>query len=104
PPVPLRANGRIQARSLIDCPPFPERPRRDTVSPQRGRLSMRRVNFAVVMATLGLGVFAGPALADVTAYENVRLIIGNGSVVENATLVIDGAKIVQTGTGVQVPA
>ena len=65
---------------------------------------MRRVNFAVVMATLGLGVFAGPALADVTAYENVRLIVGNGSVVENATLVIDGAKIVQTGTGVQVPA
>ena len=43
---------------------------------------------------------AGPARADVTAFEGARLIVGNGSVVENATLVIDGNKIVQAGQGV----
>ena len=48
--------------------------------------------------------FAGPARADVTAFEGARLIVGNGSVVENATLVIDGNKIVQAGQGVAVPA
>ena len=53
---------------------------------------------------LCLAGFAGPARADVTAFENVRLIVGNGSVVENATLVIDGNKIVQAGQGVSVPA
>jgi imidazolonepropionase-like amidohydrolase len=47
---------------------------------------------------------AGQARADVTAFESVRLIVGNGSVIENATLVIDGNKVVQAGAGVSVPA
>ena len=68
---------------------------------------MRCVNVVAVAAALTVGVvagFCGPACADVTAFENVRLIVGNGSVVENATLVIDGNKIVQAGQGVSVPA
>ena len=65
---------------------------------------MRRVNAIAAAAAVCLVVLAGPAWADVTAFENVRLIVGNGIVVENATLVIDGNKIVQAGQGVSVPA
>lgn len=41
-----------------------------------------------------------------TAYEGARLIVGDGRVIENATLVVDGAKIAQAGaaTDVRVPA
>ena len=38
------------------------------------------------------------------AYEGVRLIVGDGRVADNATLVVDGARIVQAGAGVSVPA
>ena len=65
---------------------------------------MRRVNAIAAAAAVCLVGLASPAWADVTAFENVRLIVGNGSVVENATLVIDGNKIVQAGQGVSVPA
>ena len=63
---------------------------------------MRRVNAIAVAATLAL--LAGPASAQVTAYEGARLIVGDGSVIENATLVVDGARIVQAGANVNVPA
>jgi imidazolonepropionase-like amidohydrolase len=63
---------------------------------------MRRLN-AIALAAI-VAAFANPALADVTAFEGVRLIVGNGNVVENGTLVIDGNKIVQAGQGVAVPA
>ncbi len=63
---------------------------------------MRRLN-AIALAAI-VAAFANPALADVTAFEGVRLIVGNGNVVENATLVIDGNKIVRAGQGVAVPA
>ncbi len=68
---------------------------------------MRRVSAAAVAATFAVGVLSGlasPARAQVTAYEGARLIVGNGSVIENATLVVDGTKIIQAGAGVQVPA
>ena len=65
---------------------------------------MRRLNAIAVAAIAALAVLAAPARADVTAFEGVRLVVGNGNVVENATLVIDGNKIVQAGQGVAVPA
>jgi imidazolonepropionase-like amidohydrolase len=68
---------------------------------------MRRFNAAAVAAIIAIGILAGlpgSARADVTAYEGARLIVGDGSVVENGTLVIDGAKIVAAGSGVAVPA
>src|SRR4029078_8573354 len=68
---------------------------------------MRCVNVVAVAAALTVGVvagFCGPACADVTAFENVRIIVGNGNVIENGTLLIDGGKIVQAGRGVAVPA
>ncbi|WP_068025747.1 amidohydrolase family protein [Rhodoplanes sp. Z2-YC6860] len=39
-----------------------------------------------------------------TAFEGARLIVGDGRVIENATLLMDGTKIVQAGAGVTVPA
>jgi imidazolonepropionase-like amidohydrolase len=65
---------------------------------------MRRVNAIAAAVAVCLVGLAGPAFADVTAFENVRLVVGNGNVVENGTLVIDGNKIVQAGQGVSVPA
>src|SRR5207342_1579876 len=69
-----------------------------------GEVLMRRTNAIAAVAAVCLVGLAGPARADVTAFEGVRLVVGNGNVVENATLVIDGNKIVQAGQGVSVPA
>ena len=71
---------------------------------------MCRVNVVAVAATITLAVsLAGPAGAQtgVTAFEGARLIVGDGSApIENATLVVDGARIIQAGRAadVQVPA
>jgi imidazolonepropionase-like amidohydrolase len=65
---------------------------------------MRRVSAVAATAAVAIGLFTGPVRADVTAYEGGRLILGNGSVVENGTLVVDGNKILQAGQGVSVPA
>jgi imidazolonepropionase-like amidohydrolase len=65
---------------------------------------MRRI--AAFAAVVLLAASAIPAFAQVTAYEGARLIVGDGRVVENATLVVDGAKLAQAGAaaGVRVPA
>jgi imidazolonepropionase-like amidohydrolase len=60
-------------------------------------------------AAIALGIIAGftvAAHAQVTAYEGARLIVGNGSTIENGTIVVDGARIVQAGSAkdVKVPA
>jgi imidazolonepropionase-like amidohydrolase len=68
---------------------------------------MYRVNAVAAAAAVVVGALShvsGSASAQVTAFEGGRLIVGDGRVVENATLVIDGAKIVQAGAGVNVPA
>ncbi|HEY1287775.1 MAG TPA: amidohydrolase family protein [Burkholderiales bacterium] len=70
---------------------------------------MFRVPVAAV-ALVALGVLAGcattPPGSPATAYEGARLIVGDGRVIENGTLVVEGAKIVQAGAAaaVQVPA
>jgi len=76
---------------------------------------MRRVNAVTLTATIAIGVvaaIAGPARAQapaagVTAFEDARLIVGDGSApIESATLVVDGARIVQAGAAadVRIPA
>src|SRR3954467_5863447 len=70
---------------------------------------MSRMHVAVV-AIVALGAVAGcastPTGKPATAYEGARLIVGDGRVIENATLVGEGAKIAQAGAAasVQVPA
>jgi imidazolonepropionase-like amidohydrolase len=70
---------------------------------------MRWMNPYGATAAVVLGLAAGlasPASAQVTAYEGARLIVGDGRVIEKATLVVDGAKIVQAGGAgdVRVPS
>ena len=71
---------------------------------------MHRVNMIAVAAVVTLGFLAGfavPASAQsVTAFEGARLIVGDGRVIENATLVVDGTKIAQAGVAadIRVPA
>jgi len=71
---------------------------------------MRRVKAVAVVALTVVCVLAGfanPVSAQtVTAYEGARLIVGDGRVVENGTLVVDGARIAQAGPAadVRVPA
>ena len=58
---------------------------------------MKNVLFVLVAAV------AVPAAAQpLTAYEGARLIVGDARVIENATLLVDGAKIVQAGPAAQV--
>jgi imidazolonepropionase-like amidohydrolase len=71
---------------------------------------MRRVKSVAAVAVAIIGILSGlamPASAQsVTAYEGARLIVGDGRVIENATVVVDGAKIAQAGAAadVRVPA
>ena len=71
---------------------------------------MRRLNAAAVAATFALcilAVLSVPARAQVTVFEGARLIVGDGRApIENATLVVDGARIAQVGAAasVSVPA
>jgi imidazolonepropionase-like amidohydrolase len=67
---------------------------------------MRRVS--AVAATLAAGMMVGlggPAIAQsVTAFEDVRIIVGDGTVIERGTLVVQGERIVAAGANVNVPA
>jgi len=67
---------------------------------------MYRVNVALLSLGLFLGLAIPVSAQSVTAFENARLIVGDGRVIENATLVVDGARIAQVGSGadVRVPA
>jgi imidazolonepropionase-like amidohydrolase len=69
---------------------------------------MRRLNVVAVAAIVVLGFLAGlasPASAQtVTAFEGTRLIVGDGRVIENATLIVEGARIAQVGRTADVRA
>jgi imidazolonepropionase-like amidohydrolase len=68
---------------------------------------MRHVKVSAAAAiAVGILGFAAPGQAQVTAYEGARIIVGNGTTIENGTIVVDGARIVQAGTAkdVKVPA
>lgn len=65
---------------------------------------------SILTAAVALGLLLGFALAasaqTITAFEGARLIIGDGRVVENATLVVDGTRIANVGSAadIRVPA
>ena len=62
---------------------------------------MNRMKTAALTATVALGVLAGVAgqasAQGVTAYEGARVIVGDGRVLDNATIVVNGTKITQVG-------
>jgi imidazolonepropionase-like amidohydrolase len=61
--------------------------------------SLSLVGFAMLLASCGTPPPAGP----VTAYENARLIVGDGSVIENAVLLVANGKISQVRRDGRVP-
>jgi imidazolonepropionase-like amidohydrolase len=71
---------------------------------------MYRVKVAGLAALIALGFVGACSMPtserSVTAYEGARLITGDGRVIENGTLVVDGTKIAQAGAAadVRVPA
>jgi imidazolonepropionase-like amidohydrolase len=68
---------------------------------------MRSIHAATAAAiALSFAGLAAPAHAQGTAYEGARLIMGDGRVVDNGTLAIDGPRITQAGAAaeVKVPA
>ena len=62
---------------------------------------MHRIKTAALTATVALGVLAGVSgqarAQGVTAYEGARVIVGDGRVLDNTTLVVNGTKITQVG-------
>ncbi len=63
--------------------------------------------WALVVVAFSAPTHAAPAAAGVIAFEGARLIVGDGSpAIENATVVVDGATIVQAGARreVKIPA
>ena len=71
---------------------------------------MHRANEVLVKAVVTFVFLVGFAISvsaqTVTAYEGARLIVGDGRVIENATLVVEGTRIAQVGStaDVRVPA
>ena len=70
-------------------------------------LRLKVVAVAVLLGlTLAVGFVIPTSAQSVTAFEGARLIVGDGRVIENATLVVDGTKVAQAGAAadVRVPA
>jgi imidazolonepropionase-like amidohydrolase len=59
---------------------------------------MRLMKAQALASIALLAGFAAPAFAELTAYEGARLIVGDGRVVENGTLVVDGGRIAQVAS------
>jgi imidazolonepropionase-like amidohydrolase len=61
---------------------------------------------AIVTLALLTGIALPASAQSVTAFEGARLIVGDGRVIEKATLIVDGTKIAQAGgaADVSVPA
>jgi imidazolonepropionase-like amidohydrolase len=83
--------------------------------PPRARFEVRenfmkeipmRLTMLLALAVLSLAGCASAPSGPLTAYEGARLIVGDGRVVENATLLVSGDKVAAAGaaTEVRVPA
>ena len=57
----------------------------------------------LLATTVGM-LIAGSASAQVTAYEGARVIVGDGRVLDNTTIVVSGSKITQVGGAVPAGA
>jgi imidazolonepropionase-like amidohydrolase len=67
---------------------------------------MHGLILAATAAVMSLGFVSGCAMPvserSVTAYESARLIVGDGRVIENATLIVEGVRIAQVGRAADV--
>src|SRR5688572_19910266 len=60
---------------------------------------VHRPCIGVASMTLAVCVAAGPASAQDVAITNVKVIVGNGTVIDSGTIVVRGGKIVSVGPG-----
>ena len=60
---------------------------------------MHRVSVVVSSLAIALCLVPGPASAQDVAITNVRVIVGNGTVINSGTIVVRGGKIVSVGPG-----
>ena len=60
----------------------------------------KQVTKFLLATTVGV-LIAGSASAQVTVFEGARMIVGDGRVVDNATLVVNGSRIVQAGSTIK---
>jgi imidazolonepropionase-like amidohydrolase len=69
---------------------------------------MQRMNIGALTLTIALGVLTGvfgqASAQGITAYEGARVIVGDGRVLDNTTLVVSGTKIQQVGGTVAAAA
>ena len=65
---------------------------------------MRQLTIFALMGSVAAFV-ASPAVAQVTAYEGARIIVGNGNVIDTGTIVVDGSngRIISAGPYVSPP-
>jgi imidazolonepropionase-like amidohydrolase len=67
---------------------------------------MHRVKVVAVVALLSVGYVVGFAIPgsgqSVTVFEGARLIVGDGRVIEKATLVVEGTRIAQVGSAADI--
>jgi imidazolonepropionase-like amidohydrolase len=63
---------------------------------------MSQVKIIALMASVA-AFMASPASAQVTAFEGARIVVGNGEVINSATLVIEGRRIIAVGPYVVPP-
>jgi imidazolonepropionase-like amidohydrolase len=58
----------------------------------------------VALAVVTCAVLTLSAQSSITVFEGGRVIVGDGKVIENATVVVDGARITQVGAAIKAPA
>jgi imidazolonepropionase-like amidohydrolase len=67
---------------------------------------MHRAHLIAILAMITFGLITGCAVPvseqSVTAYERARLIVGDGRVIENGTLIVQDAKLAQIGRAADV--
>ena len=64
---------------------------------------MRRL-LVIVLLVAGTTASSGQAPAGVTVFEGARVIVGDGSVLDTATIVVQGDRITQVGRAITAPA
>src|SRR5262245_30401644 len=98
--------------SFLRSPPFAYRPTRDDTGRLQGRTNHTQANTSqslrevpmrckqltsfLLATTVGM-LIAGAASAQVTVFEGARVIVGDGRVLDNTTIVVSGSKITQVG-------
>jgi imidazolonepropionase-like amidohydrolase len=65
---------------------------------------MRLNSLCALAAVAALSIVAGAQAPAITVFENARVIVGNGTVIDNAALVVSGARITQIAPAANVTA